>query len=197
MNYQSKKTDRILPDSEIIELYWQRNEQAIDATDTKYGRYLFTIAYNIMRSDPDCEECLNDTYLSTWNAIPPARPNAFQVFLSKITRNIAIDKFREQSAEKRIPSELILSLNELDDCISDNYDEQTRAELMDIVRVMNAYLNMLSDRDAFVFICRYYYCDPVDTIAKMLKLSKNSIYRDLERMRSDLRERFAKEGINV
>ena len=153
MSYQSNNFNKILPDEQIIELYWQRDEQAIGATDVKYGKYLFTIAYNIMRNDPDCEECLNDTYLNTWNAIPPARPTAFQVFLSKIMRNSAIDKFREKKAAKRIPSELIVSLNELDECVSEDYDEQTRAELMDVVRVMNVYLNMLSDRDAFIFIC--------------------------------------------
>ena len=99
----STKSERYLPDPEIIELYWARDERAIDETDKKYRQYLHRIAYNIVHDDLDCEECLNDTYLGTWNRIPPTRPNAFQLFLSKIMRNIAIDRYRKNSAKKNIP----------------------------------------------------------------------------------------------
>ena len=90
-----------MPDGEIIELYWKREEAAISETDKKYGKYLYRIAYNIVHDELDCEECLNDTYLGTWNRIPPARPNVFQIFLSKIMRNIAVDRFRKNTAKKR------------------------------------------------------------------------------------------------
>ena len=99
MNTQKEKqSEKTLPDEAIIELYWQRNEQAIAEPARKYGKYLFTIAYNIVHDRLDCEECVNDTYLGTWNRIPPQRPNVFQVFLSRIMRNIAIDKFRKNTA---------------------------------------------------------------------------------------------------
>ena len=100
-----------LSDEEIIELYWQREEKALTATDEKYGRYLYTIAYNIVRDNLDSEECLNDTYLGAWNSIPPNRPNLFLVFLSKIMRNVAVDKFRSNRAKKSIPSSLVQSLD--------------------------------------------------------------------------------------
>lgn len=197
MNTKNEKFNKLLSDEEIIELYWQRNEEAIGATDTKYGKYLFTIAYNIVRDKLDSEECLNDTYLQTWNSIPPERPNAFQVFISKIMRNAAIDKFREKSASKRIPSELLVSYEELDECISSELTPELFAEMEDIARVLNEFLNSLSDDEALAFICRYYYSDPVERIAKMLKTSKSTIYRDLAQMREKLRKRFEKEGIKI
>ena len=91
--------EKQLSDEKIIALYWERNESAIKATDEKYGTYLFTIAYNILRNDWDCEECINDTYLHTWNRIPPTKPNIFQVFLSKITRDLAVDKYRKSKVD--------------------------------------------------------------------------------------------------
>ena len=194
MNHQQGKTDKkILPDEEIISLYWNRNESAIDATDVKYGKYLYTIAYNILNDNMDSEECLNDTYLGTWNRIPPARPNAFQIFISKIMRNVAVDKFRKKTADKRIPSELIVSLNEIEDYIP----AENSAEMMEIARILNEYVRSLSDIASFIFVCRYYYSDSVDKIAKMLKYSQSTVYRELSKIRNGLRERFEKEGISI
>lgn len=197
MSTENGKFNKLLSDEEIIELYWQRNEDAIGATDTKYGKYLFTLAYNIVRDKMDSEECLNDTYLNTWNSIPPERPNAFQVFISKIIRNAAIDKFRERSASKRIPSELVMSYDELDECISAELTPELRTEMDEIARVLNEFLNSLSNDEALMFICRYYYSDPVERIAKMLKTSKSTVYRDLSQLREQLRARFEKEGIKI
>lgn len=192
-----KKEAQILPDEDIIELYWQRDERAISATDVKYGKYLFSIAYHIVRDRLDCEECVNDTYLGTWNRIPPTRPNAFQIFLSKIMRNIAVDRFRKKTAAIRVPSELTVSLDELDDCISYDMSTEKMSEMSEIVRILNEFLKSLNDRDAFMFICRYYYSDDVNLIAKMVQLSKTSVYRELNRMREELRERLEKGGISV
>ena len=199
MNDQkNKKTEaKILPDEDIIELYWQRDESAISATDVKYGKYLFSIAYNVLRDKLDCEECVNDTYLGTWNIIPPTRPNAFQMFLSKITRNIAVDKFRKKTALIRVPAELTVSLDELDDCLSYDMSAERMSEMSEIVRILNEFLESLDERDAFMFICRYYYSDDVNSIAKMTELSKTSVYRELARMREELRKRLDEGGISV
>lgn len=116
--------DNYLSDEKIVELYWQREEKAIEETDKKYGKYLYTIAYNIVHDKLDSEECLNDTYLGTWNSIPPARPSALQIFVSKIARGVAVNKFKSKTAKKRIPSELVTSLSELDECIP--YDTRWR-----------------------------------------------------------------------
>lgn len=198
MNHQQGKTDKkILPDEEIISLYWNRNESAIDATDVKYGKYLYTIAYNILNDNMDSEECLNDTYLGTWNAIPPQRPTLFQAFLSKIMRNTALGRVRKATSAKRIPSEMILSLEELDECIQLEPGEDEKYYVNRLSELFNSYLETLSDRQLFVFICRYYYSDSVARIADMLKLSKNTIFRDLAAIRSSLREYLEREGYSI
>lgn len=192
--YESTDTAKVLSDEQIIQLYWDRNETAITATDEKYGRYLYTIAYNVLHDRLDCEECLNDTYLGTWNRIPPTRPAAFMVFLSKIMKNIAVDRHRKNTAEKRVPGELTASLDELEDCIPAGEsveDEFTRGE---IVRILNDYLRTLKERQLTVFVSRYYYCDTLDSIAEMTGTSVNTVLRDLAAIRKGLAARLEKEG---
>ena len=198
MNYQQDKTDKkILSDEEIISLYWEREEKAIDATDVKYGKYLYTIAYNILNDDLDSEECLNDTYLGTWNAIPPQRPRLFQAFLSKIMRNTALGRVRKATSAKRIPSEMMLSLEELDECIPFEPGEDEKYYINRLSELFNNYLDTLTDRQLFVFVCRYYYSDPVVRIADMLKLSTNTVSRDLAKIRNGLKEYLEGEGYSI
>jgi len=195
MNYQKNgEIAEILTDEEIIALYWNRQEKAIEATDHKYGKYLYMIAYNIIRDELDCEECLNDTYLGTWNSIPPKRPTAFQVFLSKIMRNTALGRFRKANASKRIPPEIIVSLDELDECANFEPGEDEKYFINELGKILNSYLRTLTDRQTFIFVCRYYYSDSVVNIAKMLELSENTILRDLSKIRKGLKERLEKEG---
>jgi len=193
-----KKTPKkeVLPDSEIVELYWQREERAISETNDKYGSYLYTIAYNILADRLDSEECLDDTYLGAWNSMPPKRPSALSVFLSRIMRNIALSRFRYKTAEKRVPSDLLRSLDELDDCLpcedaSETFDKK------ELARVLNDYLRSLDDRQSFVFICRYYYFDKVEKIADMLKLSRSTITRELATIRDGLKVRLDEEGVSL
>ena len=198
MNDQRKSPNKpILTDDEIVSLYWQRQEKAIDATDTKYGKYLYTIAYNILNDKMDSEECLNDTYLGTWNAIPPAKPTLLQAFLSKIMRNTALARVRKSAAAKRIPSEISLSLEELDECIGWEPGEDEKYFVNRLSELFNKYLETLSDRQLFIFICRYYYSDSVVRIADMLKLSKNTVFRDLAEIRNGLKELLEKEGYEI
>ncbi len=188
------RREKCLPDPEIIELYWNREERAIDETDKKYHHYLHKIAYNIVHDDLDCEECLNDTYLGTWNSIPPARPNAFQLFLSKIMRNTAIDKYRRNTKKRNIPSELILSIEELEECMdfSTNVEEEKLVE--NLRSIFNEFLYAQDERACTAFICRYYYADKVDTIAEILGVNRRTVLRELARMRDELRESLKKEG---
>ncbi len=183
-----------MADDKIIQLYWERNERALDETDKKYGKYLLTIAYNIVHNEPDSQECLNDTYLGTWNKIPPSRPNVFQVFLSKIMRNIAVSKFRENNAKKRVPSEMMTSLSELDECIKHPSTVEEEFQMSELRRILNSFLRSLTPRSEFVFVCRYYYCDTISRIASMLQLSENTIYRELATIREELRKLLIKEG---
>ena len=196
---EKKKNEQTenLPDDTIVNMYWDRNETAIKETDKKYGKYLYTISYNVLHDRLDCEECINDTYLTTWNRIPPTRPNMFQRFLSKITRDISVDKYRKTHTLRRIPSELVVSLDELDDCISCMIPENEAETVERISGVLNSYLREITERDRFIFVCRYYYSDTVAYIAKMTGVSDKTVYRELSRIRNGLRERLTKEGIEI
>ncbi len=186
-----------LSDGRIIELYWERDDDAIKATDEKYGKYLSVISYNIVKDRLDCEECVNDTYMTAWNKIPPARPNVLQRFLSKITRNISVDKYRRLHTQKHVPSELTASLEELDECIHGIANEAEKEKVQKIRQVLSDYLFSLTEKERFMFVCRYYYADPVASIAKMLNISDKTVYRDLKNIREGLRKELLKEGITV
>ena len=190
-----KKGAESLPDEAIVELYWKRDERAIEETDRKYRGYLYTIAYNIIHDEPDCEECLNDTYFGTWERIPPIRPHVLSAFLAKIMRNVAVSRYRRNTATKRVPSELLTSLEELDECVGRTPDDELA--LAELARVLSDFLRSLPRRDEFVFVCRYYYSDRIGEIARMLGLSENTVLRDLARIRGALRRRLEEEGYEI
>ncbi|MBQ8287556.1 MAG: sigma-70 family RNA polymerase sigma factor [Clostridia bacterium] len=194
MNEENEKNkNRLLPDDVIIELYWNRNERAIEETDRKYQKYLYTIAYNILRDTMDCEECLNDTYLGTWNAIPPTRPSVFQAFLSKIMRNTAVGRYKKNASLKRIPSEMTVSLDEFGKCLPDAPSAEEDYFTSQISRIISDYLRSLPERSAFIFICRYYCSDRIADIADMLHVSERTVFRELTDIRSRLQEILVKE----
>ncbi len=192
-----QKQETVLSDEEIISLYWDRNEKAISETDRKYGHYLFTIAQNILSDRLDCEECLNDTYLGTWNRIPPAKPSIFHVFLSRITRNIAIDKHRANTAKKRIPTEMTVSLTELEDTVLQSPSVEEEVAVEELGRILNEFISELPERDEMIFFCRYYYADKISSIAYMLGVSESTVKRDLTRLREQLKEKLEREGYTV
>ena len=184
-------------DEHIVELYWDRDETAIKLTDAKYGRYLYAIAYRILHDDPDCEECLNDTYLGTWNRIPPSRPNPLQAFLSVIMRNTAVDRYRHRMAGRRVPSEMTVSLEELDDCLSYSTAPSEEYDRGDLSRLLDGYLRSLTERQEFAFVCRYYYGDSIENIAAMLQCGVATVYRELKTVRAGLRALLEKEGYEL
>ncbi len=189
------KQKHICPDDEIVDLYWARDEDAIAATDRKYGGYLYTIAYNILHDPQDCEECRNDTYLQTWNTIPPNKPTKLQAYLTKIIRAISIDRYRERTRQKRIPSEMTVSLEDLAETLaSDTAGEQEAAEL---ARCMSDYLVALSKRRRLIFVCRYYCADPPDHIAAMLGITTSAVYKELKKIKDGLQAHLGKEGFSV
>ena len=195
MNNETKKrTGRLLEDEEIIELYWARNERAIDETDKKYKGYLYTIAYNILHDDLDCEECLNDTYLGTWNTIPPTRPNVFQAFISKIMRNVAVGRYNKNTAEKRIPAEMTVSMGEFVECLPQTITIEEEYFIGEVSKILSQFLRELPERSAFVFVCRYYCSDKITDIAEMLHVSESTVFRELMYIREQLKERLIKEG---
>lgn len=183
-----------LDDDTIVELYWKREERAITETDRKYRHYLYTVAFNILHNEPDCEECLNDTYLGTWNAIPPARPTLFQVFISKIMRNTAVVRYKKNTAAKRVPSEMTVSLDELDTYIPYDNSAEHDYEIFQISRLLSRYLRSLPEKRAFIFICRYYCSDRIVDIAKMLSISESTVFRELNAIKNGLKALLIQEG---
>ena len=194
MEKYDKDASRVLADEDIVALYFDRNESAIDETDKKYGKYLYTIASNIIHDNMDCEECLNDTYLSTWNRIPPTRPKILKIFLSKIMRDVAVDRYRKDSAKKRVPSELTVSLEEISECFSFTSSAEEEFLVRQVSIVLNGYLRTLDKRKLCIFICRYYYADSIKDIAKMFRVSETTVFRDLAAVREGIKEKLSEMG---
>lgn len=144
-----------MDEQQIIELYFARSEEAIAETDKKYGRYCRQLAYNILYNIQDSEECVNDTYLKTWNSIPPKRPNPLKIILGKITRNLALDRYDWSHTQKRGGGDISLSLNELSECIPSAIDTETAIENKELIKELNVFLESLSPETRKVFLRRY------------------------------------------
>ena len=198
MELQSKQTARTpMGDEKIVELYWKRDEKAIEETDFKYKKYLFSIAYNVVHDRLDSEECLNDTYLGAWNAMPPARPNVLKAFLIIITRRVAIKRYHSKLRQNVIPSEMTVSLSELEDFIAGDEDISADFDAERLGYVISDFVRSLSERKQFIFMSRYYVSDPIDTIASDLNLSRSMVNKELAAIRSALKERLESEGYSI
>lgn len=195
MELQNKKTLKVpLDDEKIIELYWQRDEEAIEATDFKYRKYLFRVAYNIVRDNVDCEECLTDTYLGAWNAMPPSKPSVLKAFLTTIMRRISIKRYHSNLRKKVIPSEMTVSLSELEDFIVGDEDVGDDFDAVKLGEIISNFVRCLSEREKFIFMSRYYLAEPIDIIARNLGLSRSTINKELAAIRSALKEKLESEG---
>lgn len=183
-----------MEDNKIIELYWQRDETAIDESRTKYGTYCGTIANNILRSAEDTEECVNDTWFRAWNAIPPERPSRLSVFLGKITRNLAIDKYRKNNAKKYGGGQIVLCLDELSECISEDSPIEERVVLKDL---LNIFLGSLPEKNRNIFLMRYWYLMPIGEIGRQYDLSEGAVKMILQRVRNKLKDYLVKEGVGI
>lgn len=184
-----------MDDKQIVDLYWSRNETAIDETAAKYGQYCHSIAYNILDNDADAEESVNDTYLDAWNSMPPHRPSILSTFLGKITRRISIDKWRRRSAEKRGGGQITVVLDELEECIADKNSVEQEVEAKLLADVINSFVTALPDTEQRIFLCRYWYMDSVESIANEFGFSQSKVKSMLYRTREKLRIRLIKEGL--
>ncbi len=185
-----------LPDADIIDMYWERDERAIDETDYKYKKYLFTIAYNILYNSEDCEECINDTYIGAWNRMPPERPNYLKAFLTTIVRRVSINRYNEQSRQKRIPSSLTSSLEDMEDFMLDKSFEN-EAEAERIGRIISDYVRGLTKRQRYIFMSRYYAAEPIDTISRELSVSRSTVNKEIAVIKYGLRTCLEREGYTV
>ena len=186
-----------LCDEKIVELYFARDQKAIEETDFKYSKYLFSIAYNIVRDRLDCEECLNDAYLGAWNAIPPSRPNSLKAFLTTIMRRIAIKRYHSNMKKSVVPSEMTVALSELEDFIADDGDIEGELDARRLGRVLSDFVRSLTARRQFIFMSRYCAAETVDKIAGELGLSRSTVNKELAVVRCALREKLESEGYLV
>ena len=181
-----------MEDTKIIDLYFARNETAITETDQKYGAYCRSIAWNILQNHEDSEECVSDTWLRAWNAMPPQRPRVLRQFLAKITRNLSLDRFRAGHAQKRGSGEVPLALEELKECVGSG-DPATDAERKLLEELIGQFLQQLSERDRGVFLRRYFYMESHKDIAARYGMKETNVRLCLSRTRQRLREYLRKE----
>lgn len=183
-----------MDDIQIIELFQKRNEDAIKESRTKYGRYCASIAGNILHSAEDTEECVNDTWLRAWNSIPPEKPKRLAVFLGRIARNLAIDRYRKNTAAKNGGGQTALCLDELSECIGEESAIEDRLALKEIIQ---KFLTGLPERNREIFLLRYWYMMPTTEVAKNRGMTEGAVKMMLKRDRDKLKDVLMKEGVGI
>ena len=184
-----------MEDKDIIDLYWQRNDCAIEESDRKYGHYCHTIAYNICSSSEDSEECVSDTWFKSWNLMPPKRPEVLRSFFGSICRNLALDLWRHRRAVKRGGGEIEFVYDELSDCISGGTEPEIIVEANELEAAIRDFIHALPEHDRRTFLARYYFMLPVKEIAKRQNEGLSKTKMCLYRTREKLKETLVKEGL--
>ena len=183
-----------MEDEKIIELFFARSELAIKELDNKYGKVCHSISYNILSNDLDAEECVNDAYLGTWNAIPPHRPNPLLAFVCKIVRNVSIMRHRTNTAMKR-NSSFDIAMSEIEDCIAAPETAETSLEAKALAQIIERFLDTLTTENRVIFMRRYWFSDSYADISSLTGLSEKNISVRLTRIRTNLRNYLVKEGV--
>lgn len=186
-----------MDDAKIVQLYLDRDERAIPITADKYGKYCTSIANNILGNIEDAKECVNDTYYNTWNSIPPHRPKMLSTFLGKITRNLAFNRYKHNTADKRGSGEMPAVLDELADCVSGNVNVEQTYEYKMLVESINEFLGKLPTEKRNIFICRYWYADRVDDIAIRYGKTVSAVTMMLARLRKQLHDYLIERGYEL
>ena len=186
-----------MEDKKIIELYFQRDESAIAETKFKYEKYCLGIAKGILINPSDAEECVSDTFLRAWNAIPPEKPKQLKLFLGRITRNLSVDRLRTNTAQKRGSGETQLALDELSECISAGGDPADALEFRQLQQVIARFLHTLPQREKDLFLCRYFYVETYRDLARRFHIREENARLILSRVRTKLRDFLMKEGFDV
>ena len=184
-----------MEDAAIVDLYWQRADQALEETEQKYGRFCFSIARNILPSRQDAEESVNDTWLAAWNAMPPHRPNSLKLFLGKITRRVSVSRLRKIMSTKRGGGEAALALEELSECIPTAMNTAEEVDAKELARAIDRFLDMLPVTERNLFIARYWTAMPTDKAAAVLGLKASTARSQLSRSRRKLRRFLEQEGL--
>ena len=186
-----------MDDSNIVDLFLQRNEDALTETDKKYGKKLLSLSFGITGDERDAEECKNSTYLQAWNSIPPHEPRQYLFpFLSRIIRHLSLNVCKSRGTQKR-GAVCVELTEELENCIPSQDDVESRLDDMAIKKALNDFLASLTKNSRMVFMRRYYYCDSISTIAEGMDMSESSVKVVLHRCREKLLSYLTKEGIEL
>ena len=183
-----------MEDTKIIALFWERNEQAVKETDIAYGRRLYVLSNNILNNREDAQECVSDTYLRTWNTIPPTVPDVLRLFLAKIARRLAINRYEKNAAKKRGGGETPAIIEELEEIVAGSSDPEAEVMRGELSAAVDTFLRTLPEREAGIFLRRYFYAEPVSEIAKDWDLTVSNTSVILHRVRGKLRSVLEKEG---
>ena len=186
-----------MEDREIIELYFQRDESAITQTELKYGQYCYSVANHILDNHHDSEECVNDTWLHTWNTIPPKFPSSLRLFVGRIARNLAFDRYKHQVRLKRGGASVTLALEEIADIVSDTEEADSLQSEQALMCAVNEFLRSLSERDRNIFLNRYYYVKSSKEIAHKYRLKEDTVQKILYRTRVKLKEYLTDKGYKL
>ncbi len=186
-----------MEDEKIVRLYWDRNEQAIEESSKKYGSYCTAIARHILETPGDVEECVNDTWLHAWNAMPPHKPVRLSAFLGKITRNLSFDRYKSLHREKRGGSAVELVLDELEECVSGKDSVEGNYQEKELKEEIGRFLKSLSEEARVQFLLRYWYAESVTEIARRFQKSENQISVNLSRIRKKLKTYLEERGYSL
>lgn len=181
-------------DNDIVELFFSRDEKAISVASEKYGKYCAAVAMNILRNREDSEECVNDALLKAWESIPPERPRNLGGFLAKLTKNISINRYNIENAQKRGGGEVPLIFDELSECIPDKSDVERSFEQSELIAAVKDFLKTLTEGKRNLFLLRYWYCMSVSEAAIRVGISDNNAAVTLQRTRQKLLKYLQKRG---
>ena len=184
-------------DSQIVALFLDRDQRAIEETAAKYGKYCYSIAYRILQNREDAEEAVSDTYLGAWATIPPHKPVKLNTFLGKIARRTALKRWEKNRTGKRGGGEVELALDELSEYVGDGSTPEDHLEKQELTMILNEFLRKLPQTERQVFVCRYWYFDPIADIAKQFGFSQSKVKSMLSRTRKKLCTTLQREGITI
>ena len=183
-----------MTDNEIVELFFARSENAIKLISEKYHAYCYSISFQILSNKEDCEECVNDTWYRTWKSIPPTRPAHLKAFLAKIVRNISFDKYKSKNRKKRGSGEIAQVLDELSECIASDQNVENDYIAKELNDTIRSFVKSLPEREANIFIRRYFFVESFEEIACRYSVNKNHVGVILARTRKKLKQQLEMEG---
>lgn len=186
----------MIEDERIIQLFFERSEQAIKELDLKYGKVCHKVSYNILHNRQDSEECVNDAYLGTWNAIPPQRPNPLLTFLCKIVRNLSIMRHHANTAMKR-NSTYDVALEELEGCLASNATVEAEMETDELTSIIDSFLETLSQENRVIFMRRYWFSDTHQQIAERVGITENNVAVRLTRIRKQMKDYLTEREVSI